>query len=88
MLNVYSTEFFSRCPVNAVRIKYSLRIETAQTIAVEAILDRIAMFREGFHEAFADALFKDFGGIQTLTADHHGVTIVTTRAQAPTEIPT
>ncbi len=79
-LNVYTTEFFARCPNNGIRVKYVLRIEATGTVPVEAIIDHIEKIREGFHEAIADELFATFRGKQTLTADHHGVTIETERS--------
>jgi hypothetical protein len=78
-LNIYTTEFFARCPNNGIRVKYALRIEATGTIPVEEIIDCVEKIHEGFHEAIADELFATFRGKQTLTADHHGVTIETTR---------
>jgi hypothetical protein len=79
-VNTYRTTFFAQCPVNSVRIKYDLQIATRSVIAVERILEFIAGLQSGFHEAFADQLLQQFGGQQTLTADHHGVTIETNRS--------
>lgn len=78
-LNKYRTEFFARCPVNGVRVKYVLVIETTATIRVELIVSRIEAINEGLHESLADELHTAFGGKQTLTADHHSVVIETTR---------
>ena len=80
-MNAYSTEFFATCPNNGIRIKYHLRIQTYETLAVEAILAALEATSEGFHEEVADELFARFGGVQTLVADHHGVTIETTRTK-------
>ena len=77
-MNIYTTEFFAKCPNNGIRIKYQLRIEAEGVIPVEEILAAVDRFREGFHESLADAL-STLGGRQTLTADHHGVTIETVR---------
>jgi hypothetical protein len=80
-VNAYSTEFFANCPNNGIRIRYKLRIEAGETvIPVEQILAGVELVSEGFHEDIADELLKRFGGLQTLTADHHGVTIETVRA--------
>jgi len=79
-LNAYTTEFFSNCPNNGIRIKYRLRIETAGVIPVEQITAKVESISEGYHEEIADELHAAFGGTQTLVADHHGVTIETTRA--------
>lgn len=79
-MNAYTTEFFTNCPNNGLRIKYRLRIETREIIPVEQITAKVEGISEGFHEEVADELLATFGGVQTLVADHHGVTIETTRA--------
>ena len=79
-MNRYTTEFFTNCPNNGLRIKYRLQIETSEAIPVEQITAKVESFGECFHEEVADDLLAAFGGVQTLTADHHGVTIETTRA--------
>lgn len=79
-MNAYTTEFFTNCPNNGLRIKYRLRIETREIIPVEQITAKVESISEGFHEEVADELLRAFGGVQTLVADHHGVTIETTRA--------
>lgn len=79
-MNAYTTEFFANCPNNGIRIKYRLRIETRYVIPVEQITAKVESISEGFHEEVADELLRTFGGVQTLTADHHGVTIETIRA--------
>jgi hypothetical protein len=78
-LNAYTTEFFMNCPNNGLRVKYRLRIETHEMIPVEQITAKVESLSEGFHEEVADEFLFSFGGAQTLTADHHGVTIETTR---------
>lgn len=80
-MNTYTTNFFSVCPVNGARINYRLRITTTEVIRVEDILSVVSGFVDGFHEDFADRLLSRFGGSQTLTADHHGVVIETTRTK-------
>lgn len=79
-MNIYTTDFFANCPNNGIRIKYRLRIETRETIPVEQIIAAVESVSEGFHEEVADEMLQRFGGIQTLVADHHGVTIETQRA--------
>lgn len=81
MVNTYSTDFFAKCPTNGVRIAYRLKIETRDVVAVEEIIEFVESVRLGFHEDIADSLFAKFGGLQTLTADHHGVTIETKRTK-------
>jgi hypothetical protein len=80
-MNAYTTEFFKTCPNNGLRIKYRLHIETREIIPVEQITAKIETISEGFHEEIADELLVEFGGLQLLTADHHGVTIETTRTK-------
>lgn len=80
-MNAYTTEFFCRCPNNQIRVRYRLRIETREILSVEEILEAVEIADEGFHEEVADQLFERFGGVQTLVADHHGVTIETTRTK-------
>lgn len=79
-MNAYTTEFFANCPNNGIRIKYRLRIETREVIPVEQIVARLEAISEGYHEEIADELLQVFKGVQTLTADHHGVTIETVRS--------
>ena len=79
-MNTYTTEFFTNCPNNGLRIKYRLRIEKQETIPVEQIIAKVESIAEGYHEDIADDLLLSFGGAQTLVADHHGVNIETTRA--------
>lgn len=78
-MNAYTTEFFSNCPNNGLRIKYRLRIESDQIIPVEQIIAKVEGVSDGYHEEIADELLLSFGGVQMLVADHHGVTIETLR---------
>lgn len=80
-MNAYTVEFYANCPNNGLRIKYRLRVETRETLSVESILTTVENIEEGYHEEVADNLFEAFGGVQTLIADHHGVTIETTRTK-------
>lgn len=80
-MNAYTTEFIAKCPANGIRIKYRLRIEARSVIRVETISAAVEAITEGFHEDIADRLLEQLGGIQTLVADHHGVTIETTRCR-------
>ena len=81
-MNAYTTEFFSNCPNNGLRIKYRLRIESDQIIPVEQIVAKVECVSDGYHEEIADELLLSFGGVQMLVADHHGVTIETLRRVA------
>ena len=78
-MNIYTTGFFAKCPVNGARITYSLTIHTGIVIKAEDITDFIDGIGEGLHEDIADSLLDRFGGSQRLKADHHGVHIETIR---------
>ena len=77
--NIYTVEFFSKCPTNNIRIHYKLTIRTGNTIVVEDLLASVSSVDKAFHENIADDLFRIFGGHQTLEAEHHGVFIQTER---------
>lgn len=79
-MNAYTVNFYAACPNNGIRISYRLRIETAEVISVEELIAAVESHDEGYHEELADQLLARFGGRQTMTADHHGVTIETVRA--------
>lgn len=79
-MNRYETSWYCKCPVNGIRILYQAKIETKEVIAVEELLEYIDKFyKDGFHELIADDLKEKFGGKQTITANHHSVTITTER---------
>lgn len=77
-MNFYHHVFTVRCPNNRVLIRYSLLIETLDTIMVEKIIDACRV-KSAFHEALADRLHHKFKGRQVLCAYHHGVWIETRR---------
>jgi hypothetical protein len=79
-MNTYSTKFFAICPNNGTRIEYELQIQSESMIQVEDIIDAVMLLNRGFHEEIADQLHREFGGQQTLTANHHGVFIRTIRS--------
>ena len=79
-MNIYTTEFFCKCPTNNVRIKYELEIQTTDVIFVESILEFIDKIDNQYHENIADLLLEKFGGKQQLLACHHGVFIKTERS--------
>jgi len=81
-MNIYTTRFFARCPINGARIEYIWKIENpdaANALLAEDLIDAASLIDRGMHEEIADTLFREFGGKQTLTADHHGVCIETVR---------
>ena len=48
-------------------------------LMVENLIEVVTMHDRGYHEDIADQLLREFGGKQTLTANHHGVDIKTVR---------
>jgi hypothetical protein len=82
VVNKYRAEFFARCPINDARIHYRLTIETDSVVSVEDLNDTLDSIRDGLHEDIADML-AEYGGKQTLVAEHHGVQIETTRETKP-----
>ena len=78
-MNIYTTDFFANCPNNGIRIAYKLRIESSDVVPVEQIIAAVDCIGDGYHEDIADGLAASLGGVQTLTADHHGVRIETIR---------
>ena len=82
-MNTYTHQFAVKCPNNRHRIAYTLKIETMSTIMVEDIVEECAGFDTGYHEHIADRLHSRFGGVQKITAHHHGVDIVSCRSWTP-----
>ncbi len=78
-MNTYKTKFLVRCPINNEEISYKFEIKINKKILVEEILDFLDKFDVGFHEEIADELFEKFGGVQKMSAIHHGVVINTER---------
>ncbi len=78
-MNRYKVKFNAVCPVNGDSIEYSLMIESSKMIEAERIMEVVSGFGSGFHEVFADALHKTFGGKHFMTAIHSGVLIETER---------
>lgn len=80
IVNKYKFKFWAKCPVNKQTIYYEAEIESTTVIKVEKILEEVQSILEGFHEEIADQLHDAFGGRQIITAEHHGVTIITERS--------
>jgi len=78
-VNRYKVKFNAVCPVNGDSIEYSMMIESSKMIEAERIMEVVSGFKSGFHEVFADALHKKFGGKHFMTAIHSGVLIETER---------
>lgn len=79
-MNIYRTRFNSRCPENGDIINYELEIQSRETLMAEWI-ERAAAVESSLHEVLADALFKRFGGRQSLKARHGSVEIETIRGE-------
>jgi hypothetical protein len=77
-MNIYCHDFISACPNNGKPIFYELEIRTHAVIMVEEIIAACAVPKI-YHEALADKLTAQFGGMQLLRAFHHGVRIETVR---------
>jgi len=80
-MNIYKYKFPLVCPVNKLKINYKLKIISKETIMVELIASQINSISEYLHEDLADAFFAKFGGVQVLTAHHHGIDIKTIRGE-------
>lgn len=78
-MNTYHTTFSVACPVNGDYVHYSLCIETTAVIPAEDLSAACERFDHHLHEQIADALVDRFRGKQTLSANHRGVDITTTR---------
>jgi hypothetical protein len=78
-MNKYRHKFVCHCPNNARSIVYELEISTPSMIHVERIVETCKAIKSAFHEALADDLYVQFGGVQLLRAHHHGVDIETVR---------
>ena len=78
-MNIYTTNFYAKCPVNGARIGYTLTIHTGHVVKAEDITGFVDAIGSGLHEDIADDLLARFGGSQRLTADHHGARIETIR---------
>jgi len=77
-MNIYTQRFRAICPANGRSVDYVLTIESARMIMVEDIQKATGSLT-GYHEDFADALFREFGGRQRLVAHHHGTDVETVR---------
>lgn len=82
-MNTYRVQFVAKCPVNNDRVLYTLTIDHGQTIPAESIVTVISELSRTpmFHERLADRLSVALPGIQRLSADHRGVSIVTRREE-------
>lgn len=79
-MNTYRYQFAADCPHNGDTIIYSLAIESKRKIFVEHIKTACALNTEGYQEDIAADLHARFGGRLTLSANHHGVDVLTVLA--------
>lgn len=77
-MNTYTQHFRAQCPKNGRQVDYVLTIKSPRMIMVEDIQAAVGKLK-GFHEEFADKLYAQFGGQQTLFAHHHGTNVETIR---------
>jgi hypothetical protein len=78
-MNRYAFTFYARCPSDGAVIEYAAVILAKRTLPVEDLRAFCAGQDGKFQEAIADAMQDAFGGRQTITAVHQGVTITTER---------
>ena len=80
-MNTYQIRFWVTCPSNGKSIEYALEIKTKTMIQVEDLMAFLSEEKTAYHEPLADRLAAKFGGVQTMTANHHGVQITTERSK-------
>lgn len=78
-MNIYRYQFTAACPSNGEQIVYSLEIHSCARVMVEHIKTACALHKRGYHEDIADDLHQRFGGLQIISANHHGVAIESRR---------
>lgn len=78
-MNIYRRTFTAVCPNNGQAIDYALEIRHSDTVMVEGIVKATSALEPTYHEDLADDLWQRFGGLQKLSAHHHGVDIETVR---------
>jgi len=78
-VNIYRYQFTAACPSNGEQIVYSLEIHSCARVMVEHIKTACALHKRGYHEDIADDLHQRFGGLQIISANHHGVAIESRR---------
>lgn len=78
-MNIYRYQFVVTCPSNGEQIIYNLEIHSRDKVMVEHIKTACALHKNGYHEDIADDLHHRFGGLQIISANHHGVGIESRR---------
>lgn len=82
MTNIYTYKFTAACPNNQQTISYTLELATKWVVMVEDIQDfcsQAAELGKPYHESIADFIHAKLGGVQIITAHHHGCDIRTVR---------
>lgn len=77
--NKYTYRFNVKCPNDNKIICYKVKIKTNELIFVEDIVKKCKSIETGFQEDIANQLMMEFGGVQTITAVHNGVSVRTFR---------
>ena len=84
-MNTYETTFTVKCPNDSESVKYKLLVESDDLIFVEDINAAIRVVESfgGFHEKIADYIYTRSQCRLTITAEHQGVKVTTTRGVRP-----
>ena len=77
-MNIYGYTFWVKCPNDSAEIEYTLLIEHDQMIMVEDII-AACRFPASYQEEIADKLHELLPGKISISAEHQGVEVTTTR---------
>ena len=77
-MNIYGYSFFVKCPNDDADIEYTLMIKHDQMILVVDII-KACKFPPSYQEEIADKLRDLLPGNISISAEHQGVEVVTTR---------
>ena len=77
-MNIYGYTFKVRCPNDDAEIEYTLLIQHNEMILVEDII-KACKFPPSYQEDIADKLRELLPGKISISAEHQGVEVTTTR---------
>ena len=77
-MNIYGYTFMCKCPNDDAEIEYTLLIQHDEMILVEDII-KACKFPASYQEEIADKLRKLLPGKISVSAEHQGVEVTTTR---------
>ena len=77
-MNIYGYTFTCKCPNDDAEIEYTLIIQHNEMILVEDII-KACKFPAAYQEDIADKLREVLPGKISLSAEHQGVEVTTTR---------